>query len=284
MTDSLENLLRTADAFLQFGEVDDALAALDEAAHAAPDDPLPYLRRAEVLASAGRDLRQALADLDRAAALGMDTVRLHFRRMIVLAELGEVAAARAAHAEALRLEADNPRLWDWGVRLALLAGDLAGALALVRTVREKQPGAFGWARREATLLLQTGDWATARDAFTALIEAGAPADPIPGAWEASQWVEIYLARAEAHRHLANFDAALADLACAEKHLPDDPGIPFGRGLVAWARGDADGAFPLLRAGLESAGPGVREEFWRALVDYPRRGDLRAALESASRKA
>lgn len=281
MTDSPEALLKTADAFLQFGEVDDALAALDEAVQVAPDDPLPYLRRAEILTSAGRDLRQALADLDRAAALGMDTVRLHFRRMIVLAELGEIAAARTAHTQALHLQADDPRLWDWGVRLAVLAGDLAGALALIRRVREKQPGVFGWARREAALLLQTGDLAAARDAFTALIAAGAPADPTPGAWEASQWVEIYLARAETYRRLGDFDAALADLACAEKHLPDDPGIPFGRGLVAWARGDSDGAFPLLRAGLESAAPGVREEFWRALADYPRLSDLRAAVERPS---
>ncbi len=284
MTDSLENLLKTADAFLQFSEVDDALAALDEAVQVAPDDPLPYLRRAEVLASAGRDLRQALADLDRAAALGLDTVRLHFKRMIVLTELGEVAAARAAHAEAFRLEADNPRLWDWGVRLAVLAGDLAEALALIRQVREKQPGALGWARREAALLLQMGDFAAARDAFTALIETRAPVDPTPGAWEASQWVEAYLARAEAHRRLGDFDAALADLACAEKHLPDDPGIPFGRGLVAWARGDADDALPLLQAGLESAAPGVQDEFWRALADYPRLSDLQAAIASSSRPA
>lgn len=284
MTDSPENLLKTADAFLQFGEVDDALAALDAAVQAAPDDPLPCLRRAEVLTSAGRNLHQALADLERAAALGMDTVRLHFKRMIVLAELGEIAAARAAHAQAVHLDADDPRLWEWGIRLAVLAGDLAGALALIRQVRKKQPSAFGWARREAALLLQMGAFAAARDAFTALIETHAPADPTPGGWEASQWVEVYLARAEAYRRLDDFDAALADLACAEQHLPDDPGIPFGRGLVAWARGDADGAFPLLRAGLESAAPGVREAFWHALAGYPRLDDLRAAVECSPQKA
>jgi hypothetical protein len=78
--------------------------------------------------------------------------------------------------------------------------------------------------------------------------------------------------------MGDLSAALADLESAEAYVPDEPGVPFGRGLVAWAAGDTDGAFTLLRAGLAAAGPEVRAGFWTELERYPRRDDLRRALD------
>ncbi len=286
MSDLLEDLLRTADDRLLVGQVQDALDALDQAVRAAPADPRPYARRAALLiglaqtppgVEPARSLRLAVADLDRAIALGGKTAAVCFLRLRALAELSDLPAARAACAEALALDGGNPRLREWGVRLAIRAGDPVEALRLVRAELAAAPNDFGWQRWEAEALLLAGDWAAARESFAALIAAHAPADPEAAPWEAPGWGAIYLQRAEACRRMGDFDAALADLDRAESFVPDDPALPFGRGLIAWAQGDKGRAFALLRAGLAAAGPGVRTGFWRALAGYPRLDELRTAL-------
>ncbi len=297
MPESVETLLEKADYLLLGGDAPDALDVLAAALQAAPDDPRPYARRAEIRVSLGESaavdsggpmLRQAVADLDRAVALGLDTAALRFLRLRALAALDDLPAARAAYDEALALDPDNGRLREWGVRLAIRAGDLTQARRLVGAELAAAPGSFHWGRWQADLLLHGGDDAGACDAFTALLESHAPAEPPPGAglpaalndpraWQAVNWGDLLLKRAEARRRLADFAGALADLAAAAVYLPDDPTVAFGRGLIAWGQGDIDGAFDLLRAGLAAAGPEVRAGFWAALDGYPRRDELSANI-------
>lgn len=277
----LEQLLKDAELLLLGGDVDDALELYNQAVEAAPEDPALYERRAELLLSMDgpQNTAQALADMERMIALGVDTVDLRYKMIVALADLGQDADARDLAVEAMAQADCYPRLCtrlrDWAVRLALRLDDLDGALAVARESRGREPESIYWAGQEARLLLRKGDDAAARDLLDEIIGAFAPAVPTPGTWEAPQWTALYCQRAQAQLSLGAFDAALADLATAEAYMADDPSLPFVRGLVAWRRGDAGAAFPLLAAGLRQAGPDLRDHFWAQLDDYPRRGALRA---------
>lgn len=292
MSEPLDDLLEKAEYLLLGGDPRDALDMLVEAAQAAPDDPRPYARQAEIRVSLGEPdadgeggslLCRAVDDLDRAAALGLDTAETRFLKLRALAALGDLPAARAAYAAALALDPDNGRLREWGVTLAVRAGDLPEALRLVKGELAAAPGSFHWGRWRADLLLQSGEVAGAHDAYTALLEthlsSEAPADGPPAALvDAQSWLAVergglLLKRAGARRRLGDFAGALADLAAAAVILPDDPAIPFERGLVAWGQGDQPAAFDLLRDGLAAAAPEVRAGFRAVLDGYPRREDL-----------
>ncbi len=276
MDDQAADLLHAADQLLLFGEVEEALARLDQAVLAAPDAPLPYCRRAELLIRLGTtaDLQAAREDLHRAIALGMDTPGLYFTLMRTLIELGDLPAARAAYGRAVALAPADARLREWGVRLALQDGDTAGALTLVRAERAAAPENFHWARWEVELLLLSGDDAGARRALDALIAAPMP---FPAAWDAAPRGDLYLKRAAACRRLGDLAAARADLEQAAACVPGDPALAFERGLLIWMDGDPDGAYPALLEGLRAARAAVQAGFWAELAAYPRQDDLRRAL-------
>ncbi len=277
--DQLHDLLQTADVLLLDGDTTGALETLARAHRASPNSPEPYYHRAELLVSMGGEsnLKKAWMDLVRAITLGMNGVEVHFALMRTLVDMGQIEAAKAAYVEAIALDPQNVRLREWAIRLAILDDNLPQALRLAQKEESRAPGNFHWMRWEAELLLMTADYAGACKAFSALIEAHAPAEITPGGWEASQWGDILLKRAEACRMAGDFAGARADLDSAEAYIPGEPGIPFGRGLIAWAYGDTDTAFDLLTAGLTTAAPGVRTRFWEALADYPRQQELRKLI-------
>ena len=286
MRGQLDELLQAAELLLLGGDPDDALEMLDEAVRLAPQDTLPFTRRAKLLITLGGTdhLRRAVTDLEQAIALGADSADCWFHLMRAHAKLGDLPAARVALAQAQALAPDDLRLAAWGVRLAAQADDPAEALRLVQAVRQTAPDDFHWMRQEAELLMMMSDYGRARQALTALIARHAPAEIAPGTWDAATWTSIYLKRAEACRCLGDLAAALDDLARAEALIPDEPGISFMRGLIRWQQGDADGAFDLLWGALATAAPDVRAGFWEELADYPHRGKLAATLDRYNRSA
>ncbi len=275
MTETVEIFLERAEALLVTGDVTDALAELDQATRLAPDDPRPHFRRAELWIGLGdvQSLKKAWLALVRAITLGMDSAEVHFHLMRTLFELNELEGAQAAYEAAVRLDRGNARLREWGLRIAIRAGDLTRALKLVRKEKAAMPDDFHWMRWEAEILLRQGALSAARKAYTAVLRLHAPARPDPAAWDASRWGDLYLRRAEICRRQGDYPAALADLAQAGAFVPDDPGVSFGRGLVLWAQGDPDGALPYLGAALSAAGPDVRAGFRQELAGYPRLADL-----------
>ena len=278
MTDSVNSLLERADALLAGGDFEAALAALDAASRLDATDPRPQRQRAELWIGLGgpANLRQAWLALVRAIALGLDDLDVHFQLMRTLYELGEWDSAQVAYETALKLDPTNARLREWALRLAVAAGDLPRALDVAHVERAADPANRYWQRWEADLLRQTGDLTAARQVLDSLL-AASPADLDPNAFDAAQWADLILQRADVCRQLGDFAAALDDLARAEVCMPGEPAVTFGRGLVAWGQGDPDAAFDLLRAGLTAAAPEVRAAFWEALAAYPRLDALRAAL-------
>lgn len=221
MADTVTDLLEAADLLLLGGDVADALDRLAQAAALAPDDPEPHLRRAEILVRQGAPdtLQAALAALDAAQARGLATVDVYFLRMRACAELGQLSAAQAAHAAAVALTPDDARLREWAVRLALAAGDLPGALAIVQAERTAAPENFHWARWEAELLHQSGAVEGALMAYTALLAAHCPPDLAPGDWAAPTWAAILYERANVYDRLGNTAAARADRTQAARLVP-----------------------------------------------------------------
>jgi tetratricopeptide (TPR) repeat protein len=279
MPDSLDNLLEKADLLLLGGDAEDALIELKAAAQLAKDDARPHLRQAEILIGLGgaARLKQAWLALLRAIALGERTTATYFLLMRTLATLGDFSGAQDAYNSALALDPANPRLREWGVRLARQRGATALALELVQAERAQTPDDFHWQRWEAELLVEQGDYAAAQAVLDGLLAACPPESLVAGAWDAPQWAALFLVRADARRHQGDLTGATADIDQAADLTPDDPAIPFQRGMVTWAAGDADGAYPLLHAGLTAASPILRADFTTQLTDYPRRADLLAAL-------
>src|SRR5690606_40132974 len=68
---------------------------------------------------------------------------------------------------------------------------------------------------------------------------------------------LLLARAGAYRRAGLLDQADEHYAAAGQLVPDDPSIPFNRGMLAWLRGDEAQALKLCRDALKSASDNVR---------------------------
>lgn len=284
MSDQLADLLQLADLHLLGGDAPAALDTLREAIDLDSHNPEPHYRRAEVLISLGSpaQLNQAIyhlfAALDNTtsgqAALEAD-IRFFLLRAFV--ELDYLAAAQDAYIHAIKHSPDNARLREWGIRLAVLNQQLPLALQLVQQELADAPTNYHWLRWSADLRFLSGDYPAAIRALTILLDEHQPANLTPGDWHAATWGSLLLKRAEAARKMGAHEMAAADLNAAAALLPDDPAICFNRGLLAWAQDDNAMAFNLLKQGLQEAGPDVRTGFWEELVDYPRREQLRLAL-------
>ena len=189
----------------------DALEMLARAQAAAPDSPEPPYRMAEILISLGGTdhLTAARDHLRQAIALGADEADAYFRLMQVHIDLNHIPAAQDAYTQAVQRDPENTRLREWGIRLALLRGDLGAALAQAERELASAPENYHWQRWVADLRLQTGDAAGARAMFDALIAAHLPADLPAEDWFAAQWGAILVSRADACRRVGDLDAASA---------------------------------------------------------------------------
>jgi tetratricopeptide (TPR) repeat protein/serine/threonine protein kinase len=120
---------------------DEALAALDKALAASPNDAVALAERGRQRAARG-DAAAALEDTDQAVRLAPDAPAAHRCRGWVFAQLGQWAKADAAYARALELQSDEPEAWLEAVLLAARRGDAAG----YRDVCRKMAGRFGGSR------------------------------------------------------------------------------------------------------------------------------------------
>lgn len=242
-----------AEAFLQVGEIEDALATLDAHLATDPADLDARRLRAAILTRADEPaaLRRALADLD---ALPDDT---RLQRSVILERLGEPEAAAAALGDA----AADP-LIERRVQLALAYGDYAAAERALARVRRWNSRWGQWAGDVQTA---AGDHAAARDHYRrALVLLDTYSDTTRNPAMAAFKAGLRLRLGHACRRLGDLAAAEAHYAAAEAIIPDDPLIPFCRGLVACLGGDADRARDLCCAAHARASEHLRGQM-RALL-------------------
>ncbi len=275
MTSSYPPLQR-AQAYIQAGELELALAALDEAVAIAADDETLRLRAAVNRRLRGDDrLKAAALDLER---LSEPTSADYLEQSIIFEQLGDFAAAIRAMMVATDLAGgpnERNRLIEQHVRLLLTRGDTVSALELAR----KQPKTWRWMQWMADIAVQAGDYDSAAryysDALTMLADSTSPDDRFADGFRA----RMLLARANAHRRSGHLEFADADYVTAGLLTPSDPLIPFNRGLIAWERGDRESALALCRSALERASEPLQETMRRTLIEYPEYEAILRALDA-----
>lgn len=272
MTISHYDALTLANAFIDAGEIEDALAALTPHLEDHPEDDAARRLRAAVfarlpgLAGKAHDDYRALRTLtrdDRIAdamlSIGQGDITGGTRILGVLLEqqpeddsllerLVHVLIAHPAHASpdasVVRLLdarlAQNPhhwRWWGWRGDLATAIGEDDGAIT-----------AYGYGLRALEKIL-------------------APIEGAPNPILVNQKAQFHLKRADASYRRAQYGEADADLVDAERLLPTDGMIPFKRALIAYQASRVAGAddwqnalrraLPPCRDALDHASPAIR---------------------------
>lgn len=260
-----ESRLRQAEAYLQFGQLEEALAALDGLLREAPDDDAARRLRAAVRQrrrGAG-DLRAALADL---AALRDPQPDDDLQRSVILEALGDVEGAEVAAARVCAARPDDQRAARRHFGLLLRRRDFEAARRLLAA----QPRAWDWLAAAGELEAEAGDEPAAIAHFTAALEDfdqhfDVEAKPFARPLKAG----LLLARARAAAVLGRFASAEADYDAALALVPDDRRARFLRGLAAAGRGDPARALEDCRAALENGSPRERADLLallRGLLD------------------
>jgi tetratricopeptide (TPR) repeat protein len=267
--------LQRAQAFIEAGELRDALNALDEAIAAQPDDEALRLRAAVNRRMKDEAfLRAAALDLER---LSSPTSADYVEQSIIFEQLGDFPAAIRAMMVASDLAggpAERNRLTEQHVRLLLTRGDTSSALELAR----KQPKTWRWMQWMGDIAAQAAEYNSAAryysESLTMLADTTTADDRFADGFRA----RLLLARADAHRRSGQLEFADADYVSAGFMTPTDPMIPFNRGLIAWLRGDQQGALALCRAALARASEPMQDYMRRALLE-PDFEAILTALES-----
>ncbi|MDL1899812.1 hypothetical protein FBR02_03480 [Anaerolineae bacterium CFX9] len=274
--------LDLADAYIRAGELYEALAALTQHLDDEPGDDAARRTRIAVRARL-RDpesITLALADLDALTAPGRDD---HVQRAILLEGAGDLAGADAAVRRALALQPEDDALIERRLRLLQALHQAEEGLALVEQVLERDPR-WIWFRWQGDLLVSLRRFHEAAAAFGRGLDDLVRLEQAGGASAllTSQRAQMLLQRADARRQARLFQAADDDYAAAEQLIPDDPMIPFMRGLMLFAAQDSSQtafrkALPICRDALDRANAALSEQMRNALLDDPLYHPLAQAL-------
>lgn len=305
--------LEMANAFIQAGELPDALDALNQHLEANSGDVEARRLRAEVLArqDAATQLEAALGDLDALPTLTPADIML---RADLLLRLDRADEALTALRAGRNNHPDDERLAEALVTRLQASGALDAARQVVTQMIAASGDAswrwLGWAGDLAraanaqpdaapdTLETAIKHYSTALaaiesrytfdpDRAATILEAEPAASDGAAISEASAltvvaaYARLLLARAAAHRQLHHHEAAHADLLAAGRLVPNEPAVPFGRGVIAYLRGNRDSALALCELGLRMASDTVRAHLLDELRGEVALADLLAALDPES---
>jgi len=265
--------LEIAQAFIAAGELPDALEPLNEHLAANPGDEMARrLRIAVLMRLPGEDpQRKALADLDALPDAGAED---EWRRSIVWQTLGDLTQAAAVLAEARKRWPDDDGLIERHLYLLTHNHDYAGAQRLLGTL----PRTWRWLIWAGDVAMEHTSPAEAAACYTeALADLDKQFDVVNNAFAANIQAQLFLNRAHAQIGMQAFDLADADFAAAQVIVPDDPMIPFYRGLMAAERGDLTAGVSLCGEALTQASDWMRESMESMLRINPRYIGLVALL-------
>jgi len=240
--------LQLAEAFIQTGELHDALEALDQQIDAHPGDERARRWRAAVLLRLRDEdrLRQAEDDL---RGLTAPTARDHVQRSIILEVLGDLEGAVAAMQSARDSQPEDERLAERTLQLLMAQGKLDEAQRLIET----RPRTWRWLQWAGDLLVLSGNDIVAIARYgLALAQLENKTDSIENRHLGALRARLLLARADAYRRLEMIEQAEMDYVAAGNLMPDDPMITFKRGLLASLQGDRQRAADLCREALHNA--------------------------------
>lgn len=253
--------LQMAEAFIQTGELQDALDALNQHLEATPSDDDARRLRVQVLMRL-RDIGSyyaALEDIDRLKNLSSHD---RMNRYIIFEQLED-------HAMALDTIED---LYDDDLtdeRVAELLFDRAIAqhkYDLSAQVLKAMPRTSGWLKKAGDLARAEGRHEDAIAHFTeALKQLGMEFDLAESQFARPIHVDILLARAETYVTLGKLHEASEDYAAAQAVMPDDALIGFWHSFVQLELGHVQEAVVTCRIALETPNDYLKSQ----MVNYLR---------------
>lgn len=239
--------MELANAFIRTGELADALDALNDQLAQHPDDAEARRLRAAVRLRIGDTVALTDAQADLAALL--DKTTGDYVQMSLLAERqNDLTSAITAMDLACQLAPEDARLYERLVGLHMKQGDYAAALARV----QQQPQDWRWSQWEGDIRLEMQDYSGALEAYHRVIQQlddryNAHANRVVGAIR----TRVLMASGFAARRCGRCDLAELLYDDAEAYYPDEPTIPFNRGLIKALQGDLAGAETLCRQGMDA---------------------------------
>lgn len=258
--------MERAEAFLRAGELDEALIALDEHLQSHPDDADALRLRIDVLIRLPESIPAALEALNALPDLTIDDYVARYGALLPLCLPGVDDALIQAYWRFPR----QPALAELALDVLRRHGASDQALDLLADL-PKTPHWLAWSAEFHAL---KGDYPIAVEHFcSAVDQLGESKDPLLQLQRAT----LLLKRADTYRRLKQFAEAEADYLAAELIIPDDPTIPFNRGLLIFEQGKLRRALPLCRDALDHAPEALREHMRHALLDEPRYRTLAQAL-------
>ncbi|MBI1258551.1 MAG: tetratricopeptide repeat protein [Chloroflexi bacterium] len=262
--------IELAEAFIEAGELDDALEALNQQLEMHPEDMDARRLRIDVMIRLPGRAREALAELN---ALPDLTEWDYVKRMGALIQLGLSAEIEAPLIEAFKKYRHNSALEQLAMIVITLLEQRGKADQALEFLADL-PKTPIWLMWSAKCYVLKGDNVTAAEHLcSALDQLANSTDPLLMLQRAG----LTLQRADIYRRLKRYEDAEADYRAAEAIIPDDPMIPFNRGLMIYERGNLRGALPLCRDALDHAPEGLREHMRRVLTTDPRYNTLVQAL-------
>ena len=264
--------LELAAAFIQTGELDDALVALNQHLDENPADDDARRMRIKVLQHLGDEagLRAAQDDFAR---LPTHTLNDVISYSLLLEQSGDHDGALATIAQGYRRWPANERIIERYLQLLARANDTETALSIVR----QQPRTWRWWQWEGDILAMQGDDTTATARYglaLASLDNMLGDDPYAAPVKAS----ILLARAHAYRRLQHFQQADDHYAAAAQLVPNDPTITFARGLLRFLQGEMAVAAETCRSALAEATPALYKQMLDELHGDERYRPLAAQLQ------
>jgi tetratricopeptide (TPR) repeat protein len=267
--------LTLANTFIQAGELDDALDALNQHLEAHPKDDDVRRLRIQVLMRMPGDV-QWQTILEDSLALKTPTVDDYLKLSLVSEQVGQIESAVFFVGEALKLQPDDASLIERHVQLTIASGNPSS----IDSFLEDLPQHWRWLRWR-------GEAAALRDEFTHAINHYSAAlehltntmDTVNVPFAANLKAQILLKRADAYQRLNTLAEADADYADAEQIIPDDPTIPFNRGLIAFLQGQTERGIELCQNAYTSAPAALRDEMQEALASDERYTPVAEALQA-----
>jgi len=263
--------MQLAEAYLETGELNLALAALDEHLTAFPQDDSARRLRVQVLRDFPEGIATALADLD---ALAEPNASDYGVRGSILLGQGDVLGAAAAYERAWTLSPVGYA--EFYFRVLKDLGQYERALVVLDSL----PQAWHWHQAHGEVDALRGDLPTALAHFT---QAAAKLSALIAVAKDKRLLiamqaNLLLKRADAYRRSGRYAQADADYQAAEAAEPGDAAIPFNRGLVRFEQGDLDAAVRLCRDGWSRANADMRAAMRAELTTDARYQPLVDALD------
>jgi tetratricopeptide (TPR) repeat protein len=258
--------LDLANAFIQTGELVDALHALQQHLQTSPDDSDIRRLEIDVLMRLNR-YEEALAAFHLLEPTPQDVITLS----VIYERLHRIAEAISAVETALSTQPENERWTERLIHLLRLNGELPKALQYL----QRMPKTWRWLQWTGDIAGEAGEWEMAITAYTeALSLLDAHDETLSPKWAAPLKARLLLARAGVYRRENILAQAEADYKAAGELIPNDPMIAFGQGLIAQLGNDSQTAADLCTHAYHSTNDRLREEMRHELESDVRYAELR----------